>query len=120
MARIHLTLPDELAQQLDKHPSLNVSALLRDALQRAVACDHTGLACRGCGAHLERDHLEATAARRLYSAARGRLAEHARAGRTAIGFGQVLRDIARDLGADDGAPLPRLYRADYNPERHPA
>ncbi|MGH9042655.1 MAG: hypothetical protein ACRDZ3_20765 [Acidimicrobiia bacterium] len=55
MARVNLSLPDELAELVHHElPDLNVSRVLQDALRALLRCDHRDLVCAQCSAPLPR------------------------------------------------------------------
>jgi post-segregation antitoxin (ccd killing protein) len=114
VARVNLSLPDELAREVaERLPGLNVSAVLQDALRARLRCDHRELACASCSEPIDRHALEDRAVDRFYADALWELDELVRRGGTAEGAARVVQRVAASHGATR-RPLPRPTRA----ERH--
>lgn len=110
MARINVTLPDELAEIVRREmPGLNVSGVLQDALRERVDCDHRGLSCTCCGANVEHQALVDVALSRFYQEVMWQLREPVSRCATAEGAARVVQDIARSwqVSVVERTPLPR-------------
>lgn len=114
MARINVTLPDELAARVRAEmPGLNVSGVLQEALRDRIVCDHRELTCTCCGARVLRAELELTVLGAFYAEALWRLREPVARCATAEGAARVLADLARswEVPEVDRTPLPRPTRS---------
>jgi hypothetical protein len=115
MARINVTLPDELATLVRTElPGLNVSGVLQEALQRLVRCEHRELGCSCCGARVVRRELEGAILSGFFAEAMWRLQEPVSRCATAEGAARVLRDLAQawEVPRWDHVPLPRPTKAE--------
>lgn len=114
MARLNVTMPDELAELVRREmPGLNVSGVLQEALRDRLVCDHRDLACRCCGAHVRRVDLEAVVLGAFFAEAMWRLREPVSRCATAEGAARVLANLARswEVPEVDRTPLPRPTRS---------
>jgi len=114
MARINVTLPDELAALVrDEMPGLNVSGVLQEALRARVSCDHRALGCACCGANVARTDVEHAILAGFFREAMWRLQDPVSKCATAEGAARVLVDLARAWEVPDWerVPLPRPTRA---------
>jgi post-segregation antitoxin (ccd killing protein) len=123
MARVTLSLPDELAELLRVQlPQLNISGVLQEALRARLACDHRTLACSRCSAPVSRFSLEDDALGRFYKAAMWELRELVDEGGTVEGAARVLKRIAicHAVTEAEQYPLPRPSRQRREELRQPA
>lgn len=110
MARVNVTLPDELIGVVRREmPGLNVSGVLQDALSKLVDCDHAELGCTCCGAKVQRQALADVALSRFYQEIMWQLREPVSRCATAEGAARVVQTIARswEVPAVDHTPVPR-------------
>lgn len=114
MARINVTLPDEMIAWVRAElPGLNVSGVLRDALVALAGCEHRELVCACCGSTSSRRSIELTVLGRFYQEAVWALETPIRRCSTAEGAARVLCETARswEVPTVDHTPLPRPTRA---------
>lgn len=114
MARVNLSVPDELLEALRRdRPGVNLSAVLQEALRGVFGCEHEVLACARCAAPIEAQALVDDALSRFYGDAIWSLDELVRRGGTAEGAARVLKRVGQRHGVSRArcTPLPRPTRA---------
>jgi hypothetical protein len=114
MARVSLTLPDELLELIrSQSPRVNLSGLLQDGIRSRLKCDHRLFACARCSAEFGRRELVDEELGRFYGDVLWELGELARRAGTAEGAARLVRDIAErhDVTQADFTALPRPSRA---------
>ena len=114
MARVSLTLPDELLELIRAHsPRINLSGVLQEGLRARLKCDHRLLACSRCTAAFGRRELVDEELGRFYGDVLWELGELARKAGTAEGAARLVRDIAErhDVTQAYFTSLPRPSRA---------
>lgn len=112
MARLNVYLPDELeATMRATLPGLNVSAVLRAAIESVLDCPHEEWACVDCGSHVDRAAEQLGVVVGFYRDAMDRIEPLVFAGGTAEGAAAALQDAARARGITTG-PRPRPTRAE--------
>jgi hypothetical protein len=113
MARVNVTMPDELAVLVrEQLPGLNVSGVLQGALRELVDCAHHELGCSVCGALVPRQRLIVTALQQFYADVIWQLHGPIARCETAEGAARVLRSLAEGWGVDvKRAPLPRATKS---------
>jgi predicted amidophosphoribosyltransferase len=119
MARINVTVPDELLQHVRELDRVVFSKVLQDGLRALLACDHRQLACTRCGQRLARQMAGAEAVERFYREAMWALDDLVHDGGTAEGAARVLKRVGVDNGvaAADAMALPRPTRAEREMRR---
>jgi hypothetical protein len=107
-------IPDELAATLRAElPKLNVSRVLRGALEGLLVCRHDGpLACSACAASIEPGALRLEARRSMYEDIYQRLVDLIPGGGSAEGAARVVNGVAARYGVDVW-PEPRRTRAEH-------
>lgn len=114
MARVSLTLPDELLELIrSQSPRVNLSGLLQDGIRSRLKCDHRLFACARCSAEFARRELVDEELGRFYGDVLWELGELARRAGTAEGAARLVRDIAErhDVTQAYFTSLPRPSRA---------
>jgi hypothetical protein len=115
MARVNLTLPDELDRLVrDRLPGVNLSAVLRDAIRPLLRCQHDELACTQCGNIETRRSISDRQLSLFFTDAMYELEPFAqRPGATAEGSARLLKDVAvrHQIPGAKVKPLPRPSRA---------
>jgi hypothetical protein len=114
MARVSLTLPDELLELIrSQSPRVNLSGLLQDGIRSRLKCDHRLFACARCSAEFGRRELVDEELGRFYGDVLWELGELARRAGTAEGAARLVRDIAErhDVTQAYFTSLPRPSRA---------
>ena len=95
MARINLTLPDELHDQaLREHPGLNFSEVFREGLYARIGCDHTELYCAGCHSPVSAAAVAKNQLRLFWLDERDELERAVVSNFTAEGTARVLKRVA--------------------------
>lgn len=112
MARINLTLPDELHDQaLRDHPGLNFSEVLREGLWARLSCDHAELYCRTCHSPISPAAVAEDQLRLFWLDELDELERAVVADFTAEGTARVLKRVAVRHHLEPG-PMPRRTRAE--------
>lgn len=112
MARVNLTLPDELHDQaLRDLPALNWSEVLRQGLFDRIGCEHHALYCRDCRSPVSAAAVAKGQLRLFWLDELDELERAVVADFTAEGTARVLRRVAARHHVDPG-PTPRRTRAE--------
>ncbi len=114
MARMNVTLPDELATRVHRTlPGLNVSGVLQAALAERLDCEHDFLECEWCRMKFDRYELNGALLEAFYKDALWRMGELAYEAGTAEGACRIFKTVGTGWGirAAHDAPLPRPSRA---------
>lgn len=121
MPRRNVYLPDELADLVERElPDVNLSALLQQALQSLLGCDHARLRCAGCAAPVERSAIADAALSAFYRDVMWDLHPLVSRGGTAEGAARVVKAVAQRNGhrvSAADAPLPRPNRTERHKSR---
>lgn len=124
MGKLSVSVPDELIEAArTRHPAMNVSRVLQDALRVALDCPHHDLVCAGCGDELEAARLSRLALERFYVDAIRALEDLLWRGGSVEGSARVLRRLALEHGLADAVArvqLPRLSRGEREHRRSAA
>jgi hypothetical protein len=114
MARVSLTLPDELLVLIrTQSPRVNLSGVLQEGLRARLKCDHREVTCVRCAAPFGRRELVDEELGRFYGDAMWELGELARRAGTAEGAARILHEIAErhSITKATFTSLPRPSRA---------
>lgn len=119
--RVNVWLPDELlATVRGELPTLNVSRVLRGALEGLLECRHDGLlACSACAATIEPGALRLEARRQMYEDIYRRLSDLIPHGGSMEGAARVVNGVAARYGVETW-PEVRRTRAERRADAHPS
>lgn len=115
MARVSLTLPDELLELIRAHsPRINMSGVLQEGLRSRLKCEHKLLACSRCMASFGRRELVDEELGRFYGDAMWEVGQLVyRGGGTAEGAVRLFHEVAErhQITQASHTTLPRPSRA---------
>lgn len=115
MARVSLTLPDELLELIRiQTPRVNLSGVLQEGLRARLKCEHRDLSCARCAAAFARRELVDEELGRFYGDAMWEVGQLVyRGGGTAEGAVRMFHEVAErhQITQASHTTLPRPSRA---------
>jgi hypothetical protein len=114
MARINVTVPDELMERVGVLRGVVFSKVLQDGLRALLSCDHDQLECSRCGQLVTRAQVGADSVERFFRSAMWEIGDLVE---TEVGTAEGAARILKRVGIEHGVkvaeqiPLPRPSRA---------